>query len=296
MENVPQKKPTTAVQAGVDPLLAQVEALYDLTKFKQFTGGFSIAYRSVKFLMRHKELWPKVAIPAAINIILFFITAGVLVSQAGGIVDWIWTQPDGFMVILWYIVYAIIMLLMVVIAYLSMLLIGALVASPFNDMLSQDTERILKGDVADEFGSGFRSQTSALIRSIVMSLFILVVQGFSSLILGVLGLIPGVGLVTGPMAIAVSSYLLAVEYSDFPLERRKYNFGDKFKIVWKFKEMTVGFGAGAAVMLWIPLLNFLCMPIAVIGGTAVGLSLDHRKHYLSSTPQTSAAPAEPVSS
>jgi len=261
-------------------LLARVESLYEETKFRQFTGGFTIVYRSVKFLLRHRDLWPKVAVPAAINIVLFFLTAGVLVSQTGGIVDSIWAQPDGILVFVWYVVFAIIAILMIVVAYLSMLLIGALVASPFNDMLSQETERILKGDVADEFEGGFRGQTNALIRSVVMSIVILVIQAFSSITLGLLGLIPGVGLVSGPIAIAVSSYLLAVEYSDFPLERRKYDFGDKFKIVWKFRELTIGFGAGAAVMLWIPLLNFLCMPIAVIGRTAVGLSRDHRRHYL----------------
>lgn len=284
MEDLPSKTHNTAIQKGVEPLLAHVEGLYDQTRFKQFAGGFAITFKSIRFLAKRPKLWPNVAIPALINMVLFFLTAGLLVSRAPGIVGGIWAQPEGILLVVWYFLLVVVGVLLLAVAYLSMLLIGSLVASPFNDMLSQETERILKGEVTDDSESGFRGQADALLRSLVMSLLILAMQAVSSITLGLLGLIPGLGLITGPLAIGISAYLISVEYSDFPLERRRYSFKEKFKIVWKFNPVTVGFGAGTAILLWVPLLNFFTMPLAVIGGTAVGLSLDHRRHFLESVP------------
>ena len=60
----------------------------------------------------------------------------------------------------------------------------------------------------------------------------------------------------------------------YAFERRRYSLRQKLRTIWKHRRMALGFGVGANVMLLVPLLNFLCMPIAVVGGTALAVALD----------------------
>jgi CysZ protein len=60
---------------------------------------------------------------------------------------------------------------------------------------------------------------------------------------------------------------LAVEYLDGPMARHLYPFRQVRRAVQERLPLCMGFGAAVYLMLWIPVLNFFFIPVAVVGGT-----------------------------
>ncbi|MEM1349459.1 MAG: EI24 domain-containing protein, partial [Myxococcota bacterium] len=78
---------------------------------------------------------------------------------------------------------------------------------------------------------------------------------------------------------ACSAFLLTAEYTDTLLVRKGFTLRTKLAELRKRRRITLGFGLGVHLMLAIPLLNFLCVPIAVVAGTAMGLGYEQWARY-----------------
>ena len=64
-------------------------------------------------------------------------------------------------------------------------------------------------------------------------------------------------------------------------------FARRRALVWRYRWLILGFGASASLSLLLPLLNFVCMPALVVGGTLMLLHLEAR----SDAAQQSSPPA-----
>lgn len=260
------------------PLLESIDDALGADRLGQLKTGFFLPFKSARFLVRNTELIPFVVMPALINIVLFGIAAFFLVGNIGEVVDWLWTKPvtDGFLsyvlLVVWYVVYVLALLLAVLLSYALVLVTGGLVASPFNDFLSERTERILTG--VEQFPESDESVAGQILRSAVSSGSIALTYAVIMVPILLLNLIPGIGNAAATiLGGAVSAFFLALEYTDPVLERYRFRVRDKFGMIRSHLALTGSFGLGTSLLLWIPLLNFLCMPIAVIGGTALGIAL-----------------------
>ena len=115
------------------------------------------------------------------------------------------------------------MVLTVILSYMGAMMIGGVIASPFNDKLSEETEKILLGDLFCEIDGG--SFLPSLLKSMASSA---VVAGMYFAIMApmlLLHLIPGVGSVAYTLiGGVVGGYFVALEYSDTLLERRRTPF------------------------------------------------------------------------
>lgn len=238
--------------------------------FDQFRGGFTAAWGSIRFLVAHRELWPNVAIPAAINVTMFVVTAAALLLNA----DWFFFDPPTqgpwyyyILIVLWWILRVLLYPLLLFIAYFISMMLAGIVASPFNDKLSERAEQILIGEVVVADGSWSALVTGG-IKGILSSAMTAIPR---TVLVIVLGLIPGAGIVLSAL---VGAYFIALEYTDYGLGRRDYGLRARARLIWKHRHLAIGFGVGAYFLLLIPLLNFLSMPIAVVGGTAVAIALD----------------------
>tara|TARA_B100000686_G_scaffold280347_1_gene301438 strand:+ start:458 stop:1300 length:843 start_codon:yes stop_codon:yes gene_type:complete len=233
---------------------------------------------AAKFLMQHPKLWPWAIAPALINLLVFVATLFLTLPAASSGFGGLWAMPeivawyDYGLIALWGIVYLLVMVLTVILSYMGAMMIGGVIASPFNDKLSEETEKILLGDLFCEIDGG--SFLPSLLKSMASSA---VVAGMYFAIMApmlLLHLIPGVGSVAYTLiGGVVGGYFVALEYSDTLLERRRTPFRMKLGRVWQERPFTVGFGVGTSLMLAIPVVNFFCLPIAVIAGTAVGTAL-----------------------
>ena len=255
------------------PVHEMVQKLIELEEggsFSQFKGGVFAAWGSVKFLYHNPKLWPNVAIPALINLAVFIVTAGLLLWNA----DWFFfdrpTEGPWYyyvLIVLWWIFRILLYPLLVVVAYFLTMMLAGIVASPFNDALSERAEAVFMGDFV-KGEEGWKALVVGGVKGILAAAATTIPR---VILMILLGLIPGAGPI---LAAVVGAYFIALEYTDTALTRRRYGTRQKMRTIWKHRRIAMGFGLGANMLLVIPLLNFLSMPIAVIGGTALAIALD----------------------
>ncbi len=263
----------------MNDLLAELKSAHAGSTLQQVRSGLFLPFRAVKFLMENKKLIPFVVVPAIINVILFVVSVYLLVGHAGQLVDWLWEKPVGsgplgeLLLVLWYFVYVLALFVAIVLSYVVVLVAGGIVASPFNDVLSEHTERILRG--VEQLADADESVVAALLRSVVSSAFIGLLYLVIMIPILLLNLIPGAGnAVSTVLSTCVSAYFVGLEYTDPTLERHRVPVRDKLRLIWQNLPLAGSFGLGTSLLLWVPLMNFVCMPIAVVGGTALGLVLE----------------------
>ena len=256
-------------------------------RFVLDTGrGFQLALRGIAFLGQHRALWKWAVLPAAINIVVFAVAFAVflvfypdLYSLATGFLSldppqiwyaWLWVAP------LRLIAWVIGMLLLVtalVVLFLAFLILGTAIAAPFLDVLAQRVEEIVTGQVPEEqttlFGA-LRSIGTSIVIELRKLGFFLAVQ----IVLILLGLIP---FLTPFMVVAAALFtmlFLPLEYAGFAMDHRQMRFFQRRALIWQHRWLMLGFGAAGVLTLLIPLLNFVCLPALVVGGTLLFLHIE----------------------
>lgn len=265
--------------SGVHPMLEAFRHLDRSSGRQRMLQGLSLPLRSARLIATHPSLWPHVVVPALINLALFVGATFLFVSYSGTIVGWLWTAPpvdqwyDWVYRFGWYLLVAVVAILSIGAAYVLTLLAGAIVASPFNEFLSMNTEKILLN--RDELPERDESVAWGVLRGIGSSIFVLGSYCVVMLPVLLLNLVPGVGqFVASLVGTVVSAMFLALEYSDAPLDRRGRGLREKFELLEGDRALTFGYGFGTTLVLWVPFVNFATIPIAVVGGTALGIVLD----------------------
>ncbi|PSQ16509.1 hypothetical protein BRD00_11000 [Halobacteriales archaeon QS_8_69_26] len=261
------------------PILTDLRRAEGGSTRTRFTTGFSLSYRAFAFLKDRPGLWPYVVVPAAINATLFVVAVVLLALNAERAVGWVWSAPaveawyDWLFRLLWYLLLALAVALSVGVSYVLTLLVGGLIAGPFRDALSTRAERILLGtdDLPGDEGSFVVDTVTGVLSDL------LVIAAYCAVMLPVvlLNLVPAVGSVVSTLlGSLVSAFFLAFEFSNDPLGRRGRGLRERFGLLRERRATAFGFGFGTTLMLWVPLLNFLTIPLAVVGGTALGIALD----------------------
>jgi CysZ protein len=158
------------------------------------------------------------------------------------------------------------------VALLISFLVANVLASPFLDVLASRVELIETGVIEEDAPTGLVGTGADALRSLREELrralfFLAVVTG-----LALLGfVIPGAHLVTGPSIVGFAIFFLPLDYASYTLDRRKYSFRQKRTWLMANKPVVVGFGCAAFVICWVPGLNFLAMPLLVVGGTLLAI-------------------------
>jgi len=230
--------------------------------------GFVYPFRGLKFLFRHRSLLWYVAIPFGLNTILFAVFAWLLVSHLGG-----WVQkllPNGdtwYWTILFYLVIGLSVLLLLLIVIYTFTMVGNIVLGPFNDMLSEKVELLYLSSSLDE-PLKLKLLLADILRSIKVGIGKLLIYVGGLLALLLLNLLPLIGsALYGALVIVYTLFFLGWEYFDYSMERWKFTFGVKVKTSFRHASVFIGFGAGASLMLFVPIINLAAIPLCVIGAT-----------------------------
>lgn len=240
--------------------------------------AFALPYRAARFVRRRRVLWPLVIAPACVNIVLFAGGVVLVVFYADSVAQLLWTRPeaaggiDALLAGLWYVMYGVVFLLGLVAVYVGTLLVGGIVASPFNDVLGERVEQLLlEGADVETVERPLWREVITSVRSsaAIVGLYVLLMAPVLPL-----NLIPVVGsMMAAGLGVAIGAFFLALEYADGTLARRGFTFGEKIRLLRRHWPLAGGFGLSTSVLIWIPVLNILCIPIAVVGGTALALAL-----------------------
>ncbi len=226
--------------------------------------GFFYPYRGLKFLFSRPRLLGYVAVPVAVNTLLYTALVWFAGSRFGRWVDALVPQGDAwYWTVLSYalwVVFAGVLFLAVVYTFT---LVGNLLLAPFNDLLSEKVEAAYAGVLSDE---PFRLAAflSDMKRSFLAELGRMALFGTGFLVLAVASVFfPPLG-----AALTVYSlFFLGWEYFDYSMERARFPFAVKRSVAFGNLLTFLSFGAGTALLLLIPLLNFLAIPVCVAGAT-----------------------------
>ena len=228
-----------------------------------FLRGFS--------LITTKGLKRFVFFPLAINLILFSAAFYYLFGEINAsivwmvdlIPDWDWLSwlKQGLSYIIWPI--AVISILLV-----FALIFGTLanwIAAPFNGLLAEKVEQHLTGQTMDDTGLSdiFKDIPRTLGRELAKFTYYLPrALGFLLLFF----ILPVFGQV---LWFLFSAWMMAVQYCDYPFDNHKVSFGDMKRVLRANKSQSFSFGITVSLASLIPILNFLVMPVAVCGATAL---------------------------
>lgn len=233
-----------------------------------FSRGFFAPFRSVKILRRHPRLLQYIVIPLLINVLVFSAAvylgldffASTVIAQLPHGESWYW-------MVLYWLVWAVAVLLTAVLVFFSFTVVGNLLASPFNDLLSERTEQVLGGTANETpfaFGRFLREGwQTILMEGKKMAVFVVIMV----LILP-LNLFPGIGsAIYTLLAIGLTLLFLCFEYLGFVMVRKGLFFSAQKQYILARKFLMLGFSCGVMAILAMPFLQLLCIPLAVIGAT-----------------------------
>ena len=144
---------------------------------------------------------------------------------------------------------------------------GNLIASPFNELLSERTEYLFLGTTAAEPFSlkKFWQEARYAILTEIKKLTVFVV---CMVLLLAINLVPVVGqFIYAVLAPTFTLFFLVVEYMAFVLMRKQMTFAQQRRYIFSHPVLMLGYGCGVFIMLAIPFVQFFCIPFAVVGAT-----------------------------
>lgn len=223
-----------------------------------FFTGLSLPLRSLSMMVKSGKLF-------ALSLFASFVTGLTLVALLLGLwpiasrIARAFTTDAGWGSAIGIVFY----LLLLVVGALT---VPALLLAPLQDPISEATEERCGDFVAPPFSFGrlFKSAGTSIAHT--ASRLLILVVGFLALL--PLNLVPGVGSAAyGLLAALWAMWWLAAEYLSGPMARHLMPFKLVLRGMKARPLVCFGFGLALYVLLWVPVLNFFLVPVAVVGGT-----------------------------
>ncbi len=204
------------------------------------------------------------------TVMVFAGLATVGITYADNLAAHLWVPPEtGLGTVLgWGIAFLAVLVLLAAAAVLA-LVISQIVMAPLYTRLSERVEDAILQE-SGEFQSTAAESLMDEVRGVTHSLLTLAILCIVMVPILALNLIPGIGSVASAvLGGIVSSFALAVEFTDGSLSRRRARWREKVGHAVAQLPVTMGLGAGIAVMMAIPFVSFFLVPVAVVAGTVV---------------------------
>ena len=220
-------------------------------------------------LIRQPRLRLFVIVPLVINVVLFSLLfylmaegfAILIATVMSWLPDWSWLQALDW---LFWLLYGAVILLML--AY-GFVIVANLIGAPFYGYLAELTEQHLTGqEVSTEGGWAaiLRDIPRALWRELQKIAYCLP----RALALFLVGLIPVVDLAAALLWFLFNSWMMALQYVDYPADNHKVSFPALRRLLADTRLSALGFGVPVALAAMVPVLNLVVVPAAVCGATA----------------------------
>ncbi|HLT04914.1 MAG TPA: sulfate transporter CysZ [Pseudomonas sp.] len=207
-----------------------------------------------------------VLLPLSVNLILFAALIGLAVQQFGHWVDYFMPSLPDWLAFLEYLLWPLFVVLVLVIVFFTFTLLANLIAAPFNGLLAEKVEVVVRGE--DPFPAFSWGELGAMVpRTLVRELRKLAYLLPRVLGLVILSLIPGLNLLAAPLWLLFGIWMMAVEYIDYPADNNRLDWDSMLNWLRARRWKSLSFGGTAYLALLIPGLNLLMMPAAVAGAT-----------------------------
>lgn len=205
-----------------------------------------------------------VIMPLLINIALFALLFWLAGDLSDFIVSHYMSHLTGWWSWIASIIKPLIYLLAILIMYFSFSFVANLVGSPFNSYLAAAVEKHLTGK--DPIGSE-RSFWAEFVEALLSE-----VKKWAYYALWAIPLII-ISLFIAPIApflwFIFGAWMFSIEYLDYPMGNYGLTFSDIRKQIAKKRMLSLSFGSAVTLATMIPIFNFIVMPVAVAGATAM---------------------------
>jgi CysZ protein len=227
-------------------------------------------FHGALFLVRGFQLLTRpglrryVAVPLAVNLLVFGL--GIWAGAAGFdvLMDRLRASIPGWLAWLEWLLWPLFVLALLIVVFYTFTLVANLLAAPFNGLLAEQAERIIRGrdtqDATDwgrllrELPGTLADELRKVLYSLLWSIPFLLLALFVPLI--------------GPLLwFLFSAWVLALQYVDFPMGNHGLKFRQMRTSLWRRLPLGLSFGGAVSLATAIPVVNFAVMPAAVAGAT-----------------------------
>jgi len=216
-------------------------------------------------LVKDPDIRSYVVIPLSINIILFGGLIWYGFSLFTPLVDSIMSYIPGFLDFLEVFLWSFISILTAFTVFFIFTPLANIIAAPFNALMSEKIEQKLTGTLTDND----TNLSALMINAVKSQLRKLVYILLWSIALLLVSLIPLINFMAPFLWVIFGSWLLSLEYMDYPMGNHDITFDQQKRILKSKRGLSLGFGLGTLVITSIPFVNFFAIPIAVAGATAL---------------------------
>ncbi len=209
-------------------------------------------------------------IPVIIN---FIIYTGIFVLSYRWLLNWTRSMsgagspdPTSWNVLLHVLLLILGFIVLLVVCYFLFTILGGIVTAPFNENTSRIVEEKITGEKLIT-NLGFWKDNFLSIKAEMQKLLFY----FSILfIFFLMNFIPLIGnSVSIVLGIIFSFYFNALDFLDYPMQRKLMSFKQKLVVTQRGGMITYGFGAMAFMMMFFPIVNVFMKPILVVAGTSL---------------------------
>lgn len=230
------------------------------TTGNSFITGFKSTFEAFPFILKNKMI-KFLIMPLIINIALLVSVAWYTFVKLSPVLLGLVQFEQWYLKPVQYLVSPVLVILLLIGAFFAYSVTGALIASPFLDIISLKTEKAMPGNVPDP---GF--SIKALWRMATGVIKLLVLMLLLYILILPLNLVPVAGsAVYGAVSFFVTAFFCGFQFYDMPFERRGYTFSEKFFACRKFSATVAGTGAAFMVLSFIPVAGFLGIIVATSG-------------------------------
>jgi CysZ protein len=237
---------------------------------KSFWIGADCAFRGLGTLGR-PGIRRFVAIPLLINVLVFggglwwasTSLASLVDAWVERAVSWLPGWLNWLALTVEWLLWAVLGVGALIVIFYSFTILANLIAAPYNGLLAEQVERRLYDNLPNS-GSPLWKELVRAPAQELKKLFYFLIRAVPLLLLF---LIPGINILAPFIWAAFTSWMLALQYLDYPLGNHGLAFAEQRKVLRMERPMMLGFGAVVLFFTMIPVLNFFAMPTAVVGAT-----------------------------
>jgi len=238
--------------------------------FKAFFQGMGMISQGANFLLKHPRLWILIIVPLAVNLLLFALALGWGYSAFSEMLK---SFYEGREQTAWYWNGLILMvriffwILALILVYYIFTPVALVIASPFNDILAEKTERTC-GMGIEESRPGFRRMVRDAGFAILSELKRMFLFLFVFLLLLLLNIVPVIGnILYLILSVFWAWFCFAFEFTSYTADRRRMGFRQKMEYLGRHPAFFMGFGCMAFLLFMIPFVNVPAMFLCAISGS-----------------------------
>ena len=230
---------------------------------KNFTLGFNYLLSGFGLILK-PGIRLYVVIPLLINTLLFAAVIYYGASTLSGLIENLTAQWQWLEWLTW-LIWPLFVVISLTIVFFCFSIIANLIGAPFNGFLAQAVERRLTGrNIESDVSLSLFQIIIVSIKSEFQKFLYFLVRALPLLLLFIIPLVH----VAAPLIwFLFSAWMLAIEYSDYPLGNHDIVFAEQRKILASNRQLAFGFGTAVMLLTLIPVVNFIVMPVAVAGAT-----------------------------